>query len=1163
MTPNERGRTPDGSRGSVDTPAFQRVDCCQNANPGDAAHFAETDVKNERETRAQLIQERDRLRERVAQLTAQPVAGRDPDQGRLLAGLINVSRAVLEPQGPDEALDVLAREIVETGLLRSLMVALVDHATGQVRVVQSLSHDMDGRFETANEQAIGLTYDLSDENVTAEVARTGKMIVVDEFDERFDGRLDTVEGRRGKVAIFIPLVYQDRAIAVLATGCEVRDKADTLSRVDAIRPLLDLVAIALDHALLRSRLQAQVDIQTTALRATVRQLKKEVQERRLAEKVVRKETERAQHYLDVAGVMLLALDRDGRIKMINRKGCSIIGSTQQDLLNADWFGRFVPEGDRQTVRQVYKALMSGELDSAENYENRIVTASGDTRTIAWHNTVLRDESGAITGTLSSGEDVTERRQSEQRLRESEERYRLLFQTNPDAVLLIDAETRKIVDANPAADALYGYDREDLLGLDVTAISDEPEVTTSSIGDTLNVGRNQIALRYHKRKDGTRFPSEISASTFIQGGQRVICGIVRDNTERKLAEEALKESEERYRYLFENAGQGIAVAQDGYLRLVNPKLSEISGYSMEELRSRPFPSFVHEDDRELVVNRHEKRMKGEYVPPAYSFRIVHKNGSTRWLEISSVFTVWDGRTATLNFLSDVSDRKEAEEALDRRERLYRRSIELLDAVPYYRDYASNRFDFVGEGIKGLTGYGPEEFTPEVWDSIILEIDRYESGAANDRGLAQTDEWRGDIHIRTRDGEERWLADASVSIGNDESNRVMDLGILQDITARKRTEQELVRLERLRAVGELSAGVSHNLNNILTSVLGPAQLIKQQTGDPHIVRDADDIITATMRAADLVHQLHASTRLWDGEKAEPVDLSGTVRQAIRTSRPRWKDQPGARGITVDLVEQLGSSSPVRGTVTGLYDIVVNLILNAVDALPQGGTITVATAESGDMAELRISDTGIGMDEETRRKVFEPFFTTKANVGTGLGLATVHGTVTRWGGTISVDSEQRHGSCFTIHLPVCEAIAPEPEMSVDEAVDQPGRLLIVDDDAFVSSFLVRLLSDHHKVEVATNADEAQGLFAPGQFDVALVDLGLEGQPGDVLAAQLRQADRAVSLIMITGWELAEEDPRRALFDFAVKKPFGDLKQFRATIGRAIALRKERAGDGGETGS
>ena len=148
------------------------------------------------------------------------------------------------------------------------------------------------------------------------------------------------------------------------------------------------------------------------------------------------------------------------------------------------------------------------------------------------------------------------------------------------------------------------------------------------------------------------------------------------------------------------------------------------------------------------------------------------------------------------------------------------------------------------------------------------------------------------------------------------------------------------------------------------------------------------------------------------------------------------------------------------------------------------------------------------------------------------------------------------------MCEDIAPEPEIPVDEAVDQPGRLLIVDDDAFVSSFLVRLLSDHYNVEVAATADEAQGLFASGKFDVALVDLGLEGKPGDVLAAQLRQADRAVSLVMITGWELAEGDPRRAHFDFAVKKPFGDLKQFRALIRRAIALREERAGDGGETG-
>jgi two-component system, cell cycle sensor histidine kinase and response regulator CckA len=872
---------------------------------------AENSVKDERKTKAQLIEELNRVRGRVAQLSSDRIVPRDSDRDRLLSGLINVSKAVLEPHSPEETLSALAREIVETGLLRSLMVALVDHEANQVRVVQSLAHHGDGRLDTGSERVIGLTYDLSDSNLTAEVARTGAMAVIDDFDERFDDSVDTPERSRGKTSMFIPVVYHGRVLAVLATGCDARDKATTLCRIQAIRPLLDLVGVALDHASLRNDLQSQVNLQMRELNRAVEQLREEARERRL---------------------------------------------------------------------------------------------------------------------------------NERRLVQSEERFRQLSEAIDEAFWLGTTDPgpgRKLLYASPAFERIFGIQIERVLESDaVWAECIHPE-DRARVMDGLN------------------------------------------------------------RFLMQESEYGI------------------------------------------------------------EYRIVRPGGEIRWIW-ARAFKIRDSEGQpyrTAGIAQDITTRKRAEEALIERDRLHRRCIELLNAVPYQKDKVNHRYTFMGDAIEGLTGHREGDMTPAVWMQMVQETVA-PAGQPSD-GRAMDGTWRRDCRITTAAGETRWVADASIAIVDDNGTHVGNLGILQDITERKHTERELVHLERLRAIGELSAGVSHNLNNILTSVLGPAQMIKRQSSAPQITREADDIIAATMRATDLVHQLHASTRAWDEEDTQAVDVPDTIRQAIRTSRPRWKDQPESRGVTVEIVERLAEVTPVRGTVTGLHDIAVNLILNASDAMPEGGKITIRAEELDDSVRLSFSDTGIGMDEETRRRVFEPFFTTKADVGTGLGLATVHGAVTRWGGAIEVNSAPNHGSCFTIRLPVWRDAPTPPEQPQEEVQGRRGELLVVDDDRSVSGFLSRLLSASHSVATASSGQEALQEFGQGHFDVAMIDLGMEEVPGDVLAGKLRELDPAIGLVMITGWEIPEGDPRQKLFDFTVRKPFDDLAQLETAIGRAIALRDERARD------
>ena len=368
---------------------------------------------------------------------------------------------------------------------------------------------------------------------------------------------------------------------------------------------------------------------------------------------------------------------------------------------------------------------------------------------------------------------------------------------------------------------------------------------------------------------------------------------------------------------------------------------------------------------------------------------------------------------------------------------------------------------------------------------------------------------------------------------------------EITERKRTERELIGLERLRALGELSAGISHNLNNILTGIMGPALVLRSQVDDPNTVREADGILRAARRAADLVRRLHNAVRGRDEADLVAVDVNRIVREAVQDARPRWKDEAESKGITIEVGTEFQEVPTIRGTVSGLHDIVINLLFNAIDAMPEGGRIDLLTAIGEMGVQLVVKDTGCGMDLETRERIFEPFFTTKMDVGTGLGLSTVYGVVSRWGGRIDVESEPERGTSFIVDFPRWEGPEFVAEDLPETVRSRCGRILLVDDDDGVRDFLSAFLSQEHSVDVFRSGSEALDHFTPGRYDVAFIDLSMPDVPGDEVAKRMKQMDKALSTVLITGWELDRDDPRLRRFDFRIQKPIEDLDQIRDKAG------------------
>jgi two-component system, cell cycle sensor histidine kinase and response regulator CckA len=414
------------------------------------------------------------------------------------------------------------------------------------------------------------------------------------------------------------------------------------------------------------------------------------------------------------------------------------------------------------------------------------------------------------------------------------------------------------------------------------------------------------------------------------------------------------------------------------------------------------------------------------------------------------------------------------------------------------------------------------------------------------------------VLAKGGQERVVAWHNSVLRNADGSIVGTLSSGEDVTERRQLEEERIHTQRLRAIGELAAGVSHNLNNMLTGVLGPAQLLEHYSDDPRVLQEAEEIIAGALRARDLVLRLNQAVRGADETERVPVPINQVIQDAIQVARPRWKDEAEGRGIAIEVATSLGDVPTIRGTGTGLHDILLNLLFNAVDAMPEGGTITIDTQSVDDGVGLTVCDTGTGMEEETRRRVFEPLFTTKMDVGSGLGLSTAHGMVESWGGCIEVESAPGQGTTFTLWFPAWnEPEAPSQDAAVAGGSSvRRGRLLVAEDDESVCHLLESLLAGTHEVEIVLDGREALEGFTPGWYDVVLIDLGLPGMSGEQVAREMMRVDPAVVTVLITGWTLQPDDVRLHMFDFHLPKPFDDLDEVERVVARAIELHDERIG-------
>jgi len=498
--------------------------------------------------------------------------------------------------------------------------------------------------------------------------------------------------------------------------------------------------------------------------------------------------------------------------------------------------------------------------------------------------------------------------------------------------------------------------------------------------------------------------------------------------------------------FALAPVAIVVAQDGVIVAANPAAESHSGRPREQLVGHGFLDLVHPEDAGRIADRYRRRLAGETLDDAYTFRVLAPDGAVRWFDAQSRRVDWHGRPAVLSYLFDVTERESQRRQVAELSHLLER---IADVSPYFifvYDYDAGRDVYINRPVPRALGYSDEEAAalgPYPFeklchpDDLARAMDRDERWREVPDGAVDAVEFR----MRNRDGDWRWFRSLNTPFARDSRGRVRQmLGVCTDVTDARRSEEALRRSEKLEGIGLLAGGLAHDFGNLLTPIVGHAELLarKLDAGSP-LAAHVEAIRRASERAAELVQQLLVVSGR--GEfTPRPVELAALIVEVAAVLEPVL---PAEVALRTELAAEL---PPVAGDPLQIRQVILNLVGNASDALAgRGGTIVVRALPvdvdealasvlelrerfaPGPAALLEVEDDGPGMDETTRARLLEPFFTTKPK-GRGLGLASVVGIVRRHRGGLAVDSNPGRGTIFRILLPLAEspvgtAAAPRP--------------------------------------------------------------------------------------------------------------------------------------------
>jgi PAS domain S-box-containing protein len=853
-------------------------------------------------------------------------------------------------------------------------------------------------------------------------------------------------------------------------------------------------------------------------------------ERQRAEAALRQSEAQLGEFVEDAPAAIAMLDRQMRYLAVSRRYLRDYGLGEQDLIGRSHYDVFPEMPERW--KEIHRRCLAGAVEKCD--EDPFPRANGKVDWVRWVIHPWRDSKSEIGGIVIFSEQITERKQTEQALRASEQRYRTLFEAMTEGFWLgevICDEAGKPYDflhlaVNPAYARHTGVMVEDLLGRTTREVY--PGAEAIWFERYAKVALTGEAVRFEEWFGPLGRWFEISAFQTEPGRFGVV---FTDITNRKRADEALRESEAVLQGLFDSPEvmRGIVEIVDGAIVHLscNQAAAQMYGVDRESIAGKPATAAgASPEIAQAWVGLYEKsRRTGQPVSMEYGRR--DAAGQARWmLATASYLRIGaSGHPRFAYTMLDLTDRKRAEGALRESEERFRAIYEHGWIGIAIRDL-QGRLKFVNPAFQKMLGYQESELIGKGFREITLDTDlAAESVYAQDMLDGKRDHYEMEKRYIRKDGELIWVWLSAAVLRDSEGKPAFGLSMAQDITERKRAEAQLMHAQKMESVGRLAGGVAHDFNNLLTLINGYSRMALDDLKPDDPLRDPiEEIYKAGGRAAGLTQQLLAFSRK---QVLQPRVLD--LNRVVADMRPMLARLMG-EDVELRVVLHPGATT-IRADPHQLAQVVMNLAVNSRDAMPRGGRLSIETriVEAGEgprpeectspSVMLAVSDNGEGMDEETRRHIFEPFYTTKAvGKGTGLGLSTVQGIVEQSGGYIEVQSAPGHGTTFRIYLPMEKGVLADAEKpEVAPAIGGDATVLVVEDQAEVRKYTAVALGSYgYRVIQAETAAEALLLCEREheRIDLVLTDVVMPNMSGGELSDRLRERWPGIKVLFMSGY-------------------------------------------------
>jgi len=723
-------------------------------------------------------------------------------------------------------------------------------------------------------------------------------------------------------------------------------------------------------------------------------------------------------------------------------------------------------------------------------------------------------------------------------RESLKLFRALIDHSSDAIEVIDPATGRFLDINEAACQKMGYSREEMLSLSLLDIVDtggRPFSMRSAVEKAQKESFRMIEGR-HRRKDGSTFPVEINVR-YIQLDRDYMVAVVRDITERKRAEEERQRVARLMHLLLESAGEGIyGMDTEGRCTFINRAGAAMLGYQSEDLLGRNMHDLAHhhrEDGsiypvEECPIFRAFQKSAHCWVDEEVFW---HADGTTFSVQYSSSPIIENGATtgAVVTF-SDITGRKRAQEQIAEQAALLDKA---RDAI-VVRDI-EGKILFWNKGAELVYGWTRDEALGRNVAELYY-TDPRKFSETNGLTISQG-EWKGEIQHLTKARREIIVEARWTLIRDNEGRPKSVLAINTDITERKKIEAQFLRAQRMESIGTLAGGVAHDLNNILAPIMMAIELLKDLSHDPQAGKILETLDVSAKRGADIVRQVLSFARGLEGQRIEiqPKHLLKDLTTIIKDTFP--KNIQFHFSIPTDVWTILGDPTQV-------HQILLNLCVNARDAMPDGGNLTIAAencvldeqyaamniqAAPGRYVNLSVTDSGMGITPDILDKIFEPFFTTKAlDKGTGLGLSTVMAIVKSHDGVINVYSEPGRGTTFKVYLPAIELSAEaRKELAVEASLPRGNgeSVLVVEDESSILTITTQTLQAFgYRVLTATDGAEALAIYAEHKNEIAVVltDMMMPILDGPAMIRALMRINPKIKIVAASGLNANDGPPK-----------------------------------------